>query len=186
MYKLSLNGDNIIFIDFDGPLLPARMHFAFPNCNIVKSEVDIESTWQDDHQKKRQIRFDPAIMNILNQLVEKADAKYVLSTNWTKYGTMGELQEILTLNGFLHAYSAIHEDWKTVKHKHWSRGDEISYWMSNHRNEVKGYLILDDDHSVLNHPHLDSKRVVLADFFEGVQWAQFFECFEIFGITDYK
>jgi len=183
MYRLSLDGTNVIFIDFDGPLLPARMHLVEPNRQIL---VDEECSWQDNHALKKQIKFDPVAISMLNRWLEKAEAKFVLSTNWTKYATMEELQEILSVNGLEGAYTAIHEDWKTVKHKQWSRADEISYWMSNHRGEISGYLMLDDDISIINHPHLDQKRAILVDFYNGIGWRQFFDGFEVFGITDYK
>ena len=96
------------------------------------------------------------------------------------------MQKILSGNGFDHAYTSLHEDWRTTKHKLWTRGEEISYWLSHYRGSIKNYLILDDDISVLNHPHLDPKKVILVDFFDGITWRQIFEGFEIFGIVDYK
>lgn len=184
MFRLNLTGDTIIFVDIDGPLLPARMHYAKANYDIVVG--DMECSWQDDIEKKCRIQFDPCIINALNKWVEEAEAKIVLSTNWTKYSTKEEMQKILSLNGFDHAYTAIHADWKTTKHKAWTRGEEISYWLSHYRGAIKNYMILDDDISVLNHPHLDPKKVLLADFFDGITWRQIFEGFEIFGIVDYK
>ena len=184
MFKLNLTGDSIIFVDIDGPLLPARMHYAKQNYGIVVG--DDECSWQDDFEKKCKIQFDPCAVNALNKWVEASGSKIVVSSNWTKYATKEEIQKILSVNGFDHSYTAFHDDWKTIKHKMWSRADEISYWLSHYRGEIKNYLILDDDISVLNHPHLDPKKVVLIDFFDGLAWRQIFEGFEIFGIIDYK
>ena len=124
MFRLNLTGETIIFVDIDGPLLPARMHYAKSNYDIVVG--DMECSWQDDIEKKCRIQFDPCAVNALNKWVEEAEAKIVLSTNWTKYSTKKEMQKILSGNGFDHAYTALHEDWRTIKHKLWTRGEEIS------------------------------------------------------------
>lgn len=186
MFKLSLTGTNIIFVDFDGPLLPARMHLVHPNNSIINLEKDPECKWQDDPVIKQKIKFDSVAISVLNDWIDKANAKIVLSTNWTKYSTREELLNLLSSNGLNNAEDIIHDDWKTVKHKQWTRADEISYWMSNHRGEISGYLMLDDDISIINHPHLDPKRAILVDFFNGIQWNQVFEGYEVFGIIDYK
>lgn len=184
MFKLNFTGDTIIFIDFDGPLLPAKMHYSKANYDIIIG--DLECSWQDDISKKKRIQFDPCAINAVNKWITASEAKIVLSTNWTKYSSKEELQEILAGNGFEHAYSALHDDWRTTKHRQWSRGDEISHWLSHYRGQIRNYMILDDDTSVLNHPHLDPKKVLLIDFYDGITWRQIFEGFEIFGITDYK
>ena len=179
----NLNGETIIFLDFDGPLLPARFHFIPPNNEILME--DYTGEYQDSHEKKLKIKFDPVAIHALNRWTEVSDAKIVLSTHWSKYATKEQLIEYLKNNGFLYT-DRIHEHWTTTKHKLWNRGDEISYWLSSHRGEIKNYLIFEDDFSVLNHPHIDPKKVILANFHNGISWEQIFEGFEIFGVTDYK
>ena len=184
MFNLTLTGDTIIFVDIDGPLLPARMHFTKANHDIILG--DVECSWQDDFEKKKRIQFDACIIYALNRWVEETEAKVVLSTNWTKYASKDEMQQILSINGFECVYTSLHQDWKTTKNKSWTRADEISYWLSHYRGKIKNYMILDDDTSVLNHPHLNPEKVLLADFFNGISWEQIFKGFEIFGLTDYK
>lgn len=181
MFKLTLAGETVIFLDFDGPLLPARMHYEEFNSTIM---FDDTMSWQDSHELKVKIRFDPVVISMLNRWVEQAPAKVVISSNWSKYASKEQIIEYLVGNGFKFP-DQIHEDWCLHKHKSWSRGDEISHWLSNHRGEIKNYLILDDDFSVLNTDRLDDKKVLFIDFFDGMSWNQIFKGFEIFGITDY-
>lgn len=178
VYIPNLNGDNIIFVDFDGPLLPARMHYEGFNSTVMFDPAD---TWQSSQEIKRKIRFDPGAVGALNQWIDAANAKVVISSNWSKYATREQIIEILVGNGFLYPES-IHEDWKTIKHKMWDRSDEICHWMSNHRNEIQNYIVLDDDESVVRNPRLDIEKVIFVDFFDGMTWKQIFQGFEIFGI----
>ena len=182
MYDLSLSGDVLLFLDFDGPLLPARMHYQEFNSTIM---FDPEASWQDDHKKKLKIRFDPVIMNVINGWVSQTDAKVVISSNWTKYATFQQICQILEVNGFKHTKS-IHESWKTTKLKSWSRADEIANWLFNHSGTYSNYLIIDDDNSVLNDDRIRKDKVLLIDFYNGLQWNQIFEGCEILGITEYE
>lgn len=178
VYTLKLGGENVVFVDFDGPLLPARMHYEGFNSTIMFDPAD---SWQDSHETKKKIKFDPVPIHILNCLVELANVKIVISSNWSKYATREEIAEYLVGNGFKYP-EEIHEDWKTTKHKMWDRSDEICHWLGNHRNEIQNYLILDDDESVVRNPRLDINRIVFVDFFDGLSWKQIFQCYEIFGI----
>lgn len=182
MYNLSLHGDVVIFLDFDGPLLPARMHYEEFNSTIM---FDPEASWQDSHAKKKKIRFDPVIISVLNGWIEQTNAKVVISSNWSKYATLQEISEYLSGNGFKHVL-AIHDSWKTTKLKSWSRADEIANWLFNHAGTFSNYLILDDDNSVLNDERIRKDKVLLIDFYNGLQWGQIFEGCEILGITEYE
>lgn len=182
-FKLAYPGETIIFLDFDGPLMPARMHYHEANAPYLFQGPD--HPWQDSHEIKKKLRFDPVIINVINKWVEISGAKVVISSNWTKYATFEELMEILEING-LQCGDNIHEQWKTTKLDSWSRSDEISHWLFNNMGNVQNYIIIDDDNVVLNDPRLDPKKVLLIDFYNGLTFHQIFEGCEILGITDYN
>ena len=181
MYKCSLTGDVVIFLDFDGPLLPGRLHYQEFNSTIM---FDVESHWQDDQALKRQVRFDPVMIHVLNRWIEHLDAKVVISSNWSKFATFEEICEILGANGFKHS-DKIHDQWTTTKIKSWNRADEIANWLFNNLGKFSNYIIIDDDASVMHDSRLNPKKVLLIDFNDGLSFSQIFEGCEILGIVEY-
>ena len=182
-FKTTYPGETVIFLDIDGPLIPARMHYHQDNAPFLTQGP--EHPWQDHHEIKKNLKFDPVMVSLLNTWVELTDAKIVMSTAWTKYATFEEMMEILENNGII-CGDRIHEQWKTTKLKSWSRSDEISNWLFNNMGKIQNYLIIDDDNSVINDHRLNPKKVLLIDFYNGMTFHQIFEGCEILGITDYS
>lgn len=182
VYNLTYPGDTVIFLDFDGPMLPARLHYEEFNSTIM---FDPTASWQDDMALKRQVKFDVVMVNLINRWIQEANAKLVISSNWTKYSTFEEICEILEANGIT-CIDQIHDCWKTTKLSLWSRAEEIAHWLFINRGTVQNYIIIDDDATVLNDQRLIKEKVLLIDFFNGITWKQIFEGCEILGITDYK
>lgn len=184
MYKCSLTGDTIIFVDIDGPLLPARMHYDQSNAKILLNPKYADVSWQDDIKLKKQIKFDPVMISLINTWVEAVDAKIVMSTHWTKYSSLTEICAILEANGINH--EALHENWKTTKLKCWTRADEIAHWLFDNSSTFSNYLIIEDDDTVLNDVRINPNKVLLIDFYNGIRFDQIFQGYEILGITDYN
>ena len=181
MYKCSSTGDTILFLDFDGPLLPGRMHYESYNSTVM---FDFEQKWHDDFEIKKHIRFDPVMINVLNRWIEHTDAKVVISSNWAKWSTFEQICVFLEGNGFAFCDN-IHEQWKTPRIPSWTRADEISHWLFNNLGQFSNYMIIDDDISVINDKRLYKSKVLLIDFNDGLSFKQIFEGCEILGITEY-
>ena len=178
---LVFDGDTIIFIDIDGPLLPARMHYQEDNINIIfKDEL-----WFNSPKLKCGIKFDPVMSCLLNKWCQVTEAKFVISSSWTKYSTLEELVIIFKNNG-IDIVPNLHKNWKTEKVHKWSRGAEIAQWLKENKGTVKNYLVLDDDDDVMSNEYLDKDKILLIDFFIGISFMQIFKGNEILGITDYS
>lgn len=173
--------DTVIFVDIDGPLLPARMHYDKSNASFI---FDHRQRWKNKFSVKRKVKFDPTMCYVLNKWIELSEAKIVLSTAWTKYTDFTEFEFIFGKNGI--QFNTIHDDWRTEKNLNGqTRGDEIARWLEEHQDSVSNYLVLDDDSTVLNHPKIRPTQVLLIDFLNGISWRQIFQGCEILGIVDY-
>ncbi|HXJ84412.1 MAG TPA: HAD domain-containing protein [Candidatus Methylomirabilis sp.] len=106
----------MIFLDFDGVLAPIRR-------------------WD------RYGELEPVCIQVLNEIVTRADADVVVSSTWRHGKTVAELQAMLAALGFT---GFVLDKTPTVEPSA-DRGDEISAWLAAH--EVKSYVII-DDHSV--------------------------------------
>lgn len=181
MYKGSVTGDVIIFLDFDGPLLPARMHYEEFNSTVMHEP---DQQWHDNFEIKKKIRFDPVMINVLNRWIAETNAKVVISSNWAKWSTLEQICVFLEGNGFKFCDN-IHDQWKTPRIPSWTRADEISHWLFNNFGKFSNYMIIDDDDSVMNDQRLDKEKVLLIDFNDGLSFKQIFDGCEILGITEY-
>jgi hypothetical protein len=134
----------VIFLDIDGVVAPIR-------------------------QWDRYGDFDPACIEVLNEIVARGGADVVVSSTWRYGKTVAELQEILDAAGF--AGSVV--DKTPVGTPGADRGTEITAWLAAH--VVSGYVIIDDHivagdlraHLVLTQPGrglqpADASRAVAA------------------------
>lgn len=134
--------DNILFLDFDGPLTNQRSFWAF----------DIP------HNRDMWTTADPVAIAILNQLSIYFDLKIVISSTWrlTSLTPTGlSAADSLRHWGFT---GNIHKDSVTVSSILGDRNSEILDWLSRHQDNVKNYASLDDlplkkyTNNVLVHP----------------------------------
>lgn len=147
----------IIFLDFDG---------------VINSESWMVSRWEefDDetiHRNYPLYEFSPELVSNLNEIIDKTDAKIVVSSTWRKRRTIQELQGILSMIGVkgevIDKTSVLGSiDGYTIP-----RGCEIQKWLKQegkfqrinwsadeqrkHMESaiVKSYVILDDDSDML-------------------------------------
>jgi hypothetical protein len=119
----------VVFLDFDGPIIPIMSHKTFRHL--------MEKAW-------------PPCIAALNRITDMTGAKIVLSTSWrwgknpptaveliTKWGATGEI---------IGQTPILETVWKPDS-KLWvevPRGREIQAWLDEHP-EVEKFVILDDD-----------------------------------------
>lgn len=155
----------IIFLDFDG---------------VLNSEMWYKSRFNELDRTQETgnypyYEFDPSLINNLNQIIEKTEAKVVVSSTWRIGRSVEDLQNLLNRIGFkgeiidttphFHAKGEDNEGNRigyTIP-----RGCEIDWWLKERgkfqritwsverQNEylekalVKNYIILDDDSDML-------------------------------------
>lgn len=125
--------ERIIFLDIDGVLNSAdyfeRTHDEREGIN--RSAADF---WQ--------WMFDPDAVTVLNTIIQKTDAKCVLSSSWRHAHTLADVRGLLKGRGFIG--SLIDKTPKRAPNPPYRRGNEIQAWLAEHP-EVKKFVILDDD-----------------------------------------
>lgn len=150
----------IIFIDIDGVLNHELWYQSKERNDRILALGDRDINDYGDY-------FSPYTMSLLNSLIEKTNAKVVVSSSWRSGRTNEELQELFNDNGFKgdiigqtpYLYFNCEESVGSAP-----RGAEIKAWfMLNediHKNNYT-YVIFDDDTDMLynqrnNFIHVDS------------------------------
>jgi hypothetical protein len=119
----------VIFLDIDGVLAPIRRWDRYGD-------------------------FDPACIQMLNEIVAGGGADVVVASTWRHGKTIAELQGMLRAQGF----AGCVVDTTPSDIAGGGRGDEIAAWLAQH--VVAGYVIIDDHadmgelstHLVQTHP----------------------------------
>lgn len=130
----------IIFLDIDGVM----------NCRatIVRADrITADGTsdgWHEQH-------IDPEMTARLNTLIERTEAKIVISSSWRALYSTRQIREILHRRGFKYPEVIIDS---TPRFREGERGDEIEAWMNGMYGRVcmgdrsalvDQIVILDDD-----------------------------------------
>lgn len=134
----------IIFLDIDG-VLNSYQEWV-PVAERMKSDL----VW-DLHD------LTPKYIERLNEIIEKTDAKIVISSSWRLQYSPHEIEDMLIFRGFK---GSVIDEIPLIAESGWmeqkprlekielngvinaDRGDEIQYWL-NH-NQVSNFIILDD------------------------------------------
>lgn len=178
------NGDTILFVDIDGPLLPFRLHYHPDNWELIqKKKANMHIPNAELFEIKRKLKFDPVMVHAINRWLDMTDGKIVFSTAWAEQFEKDQMLEIFRNNGI--DVSSVHNQWMTPRCLQWDRGVEISHWLAMNKGTVKNYMVIDDDPSVLNAPGVRKQKVLLIDLVNGLQYHQLWDGCEILGITDY-
>ena len=127
----------VVFLDFDGVLNDG------PFLRGIKSHG--ESRVHNAKEGWDWIAMvDPEKVERLNQIIDKTDCKFVVSSSWRIANTVEELQGYLDHHGFkgeLIGYTPA----KLTNHL---RGNEINWWLSGAKgkgHDVEAFVILDDN-----------------------------------------
>lgn len=131
----------IIFLDFDGVLLPDNQAVDQSNQGLTMSNY--LST----------VEFDRDCVLHLNALLLASHAEIVLSTSWAQGHSIGDLSNCLMRNGIdpghLFEYDDPSEKAYMTPRSSSSRSKQIEDWIAQHP-EVNNWVALDDDSSVLH------------------------------------
>lgn len=119
--------DKIIFLDFDGPMIPVRAMYLPENLKMMPA------------------KFDPCAVGMLNFLIDKSGAKLVISSTWASRGA-DFIATVLQLNGVrpvLHHVDS--NSWRTPrKRMSSSRAEEIKWWLSDYKGTYSHWVAIDD------------------------------------------
>lgn len=141
--------NKVIFLDFDGPMIPTRAYWL---PNQTRPIVSI---------------FDPVAVSLVNKLLEESQAQLVISSSWRNKG-LDTIKDMLTKNGM--DPSVLHEDWETPQKFSSQRIHDIKWWLDDHP-EVTHYVAIDDiDLDVEFVPN-----AVLAGAYEGFSFRNYLE-----------
>ncbi len=174
---------NYIFVDFDGPLLPGKMHLYDKNRKVV-----------DDFLKGGNPipYFDPIAVRMHNLWAKYGNAKVVFSTSWARTfrGTWQEceayLKRIMTENGFEGEF--FDEDLTTPKRMSSEHIHEITEWCYDNLKKGDKFIAVDD----ANLSFLDSEdckwktqgKWIEVKYNDGLTWKNFKDGCEFLGVNN--
>jgi len=147
---------NILFLDIDGPMIPARMYYDGIPKIITGKKADV---WM----------FDPLAVAMVNHLIDTFKIKLVFNTSHNALG----IDHILNFqyNGITR--SDYHDDFMTKYPLGLTkRMDAISEWLTRHP-EVTKWVVLDDW-------PIESDRAVLVDYNYGITLDNFEQLVKLF------
>lgn len=147
--------EKIIFLDIDG-VLNSQIYFKTGALKYRnKKEESEESMFKFNCRY-----FDIRNIELLNDIIEKTNAKIVYSSSWRKNHSVEELNRMMKTKGF--KYEAISstpvlsfEKQEGIENRSVPRGCEIKSWLESYRNKYNckmedlKYVILDDDSDML-------------------------------------
>lgn len=141
--------NKVIFLDFDGPMIPIRAY------------------WLPTQTKPFVSTFDPVAVSLINKLILDSGAKVVISSTWRTKG-FDAVVELLTRNGV--GPSNLHEDWATPAKLTSQRIHEIKWWLDDHP-ETTHYVAIDDETLDIDFV----PNAVQADTYEGFSLRNYLE-----------
>jgi trehalose-6-phosphatase len=125
----------IIFLDFDGPLVPFAKKYQKTRPAVVSKEA----------------------IACLNVLIKESGAKIVVTSSWRTHSTLEQLQTLLNKKWGV-VGEVVGKTSKSIVGS--NRGREIESWLVEHQGEVESFVILDDEDKGM-YPLID--RVVKID-----------------------
>lgn len=145
----------IIFLDMDGVLCTHRAFFAQGEFGIMRA-LDREAV---------------QLLNVLCEISDVEEVRYVLSSTWRKYNTREWMESHLKSFGWTGSF---HDDWAT-KSLNGIRGLEVNEWLSRH-SEVTNYVIIDDDSDFMEE---QKSHFVQTHVYDGISFDNFIRAVNI-------
>lgn len=136
----------VIYLDIDGVLNHTETGILQSSGSIIQ-QIDM-----DNEQGIADVMIESECMDVLNELVEKSEAKLILSSSWFHVFGLEKTERILKLGGLKHDLMDA-----TPRKMSSSRHHEISFSLHNYP-EITSYVIIDDIPKKLFYKHKD--RVV--------------------------
>lgn len=156
---------NIVFLDFDGPMIPQRAYFM------------------EGQTRPYVMKFDPCAVSLVNRLCEKTDAQIVVHSSWrrahTHIAAVPDLRTHMREQGLLEVY--FHDDLFCPIHETGtsSRWNDITQWMN--KNEIPTqYVIIEDEICPNSYKEL-KEHMISVDFNEGFTWERYETALYRFG-----
>lgn len=161
---------NYIFVDFDGPLLPGKMHLFDANRKAVAAFMAGEDVMPI---------FDPAAVQMHNLWAKHGNAKVVFSTSWARHvrtwqETEAYLKRVMRYNGYTGEFA---DDCVTPKRLSSSHIHEIQEWCYDNLKPEDRFIAVDDaDLSFLANDQCSwhaQARWIQCNYNDGLTWKNF-------------
>jgi hypothetical protein len=148
----------LVFLDIDGVFTSSRVHYA----HNASYEM-----WA---------RFDPVAVDFMNKIHDRYPVEFVLMSTWknfidtTSFQVEHWVQSAFANSGFR---GVIAKPWKTDPDESWinqrglDRGDEVKLYLEEHAQDVKDFILFDDNAYNFN-TALGKRRLVQTDAEEGL------------------
>lgn len=140
--------NRIIFLDWDGPMIPVR-------AILLPTQTQPYSI------------FDPIAVSMINVLLELSGAKIVISSTWAMKGLVA-CRHTMERNGLNPIH--LHTDWRTPRKLSSYRINEIHWWLEEHP-ETTHYVAFDDE-------YIDKEKLpgyVRCSAYDGISYQNFLE-----------
>lgn len=142
--------NKVIFLDIDGPL-------ATDEC-FLKTEMKFGV---------RLYKWNEKCCDVLNEILNETGAEIVLSSDWRKFFTMDQLDEIFKMNNIVKSPIAVtdQDKYKMSSHGEIDRIYQIDRFLKN--NSIKSWVSVDDmdlkSDIVTNFVHVETEFGLGAD-----------------------
>ena len=172
---------NYIFVDFDGPLLPGKMHLFDRNRKAVAAFTQGEDAIP---------YFDPVAVQMHNLWAKHGNAKVVFSTSWARHvrkweETEAYLKKVMRENGYTGDFA---EDCITPKRNSSAHIHEIQEWCYDNLKPEDRFIAVDDANlSFLEHEHCiwyKQGKWIKVDYNNGLTWQNFKDGCEHLGVDN--
>jgi hypothetical protein len=133
-----MSGDNVLFLDIDGVILPGRvLHSPANAACLVRAKRDglglVETVLS--------LTFDADAIGYINDICRQTNARLVLSSDWRYRVGFEATREKLYREGLDDRHW--HDHWDLPGIDGSSKGADIARWLPQHR--PSRFVILDDD-----------------------------------------
>lgn len=131
--------DKIVFLDFDGPMVPFELKY----------------------KKRRPALVSRGAVILLNSLLQYTGAKIVVTSSWRAHSSVEALTACVRKWGVEHDVL----DKTPVIGNGTTRWQEIAAWLDDH-SDVESYVIIDDEAVIISGAE---ERLVMVDAMKGLQ-----------------
>lgn len=154
---MKTNASYLVFLDVDG---------VFTSARVEMSDAQYPYLWS---------KFDPVAVEFMNRIHDKHDVEFVLSSTWRDNLKMDDNSLIWVITAFRNAgfRGAFAPTWKVnpedepVMLYQKGRAHEIKHYIENYTNNLKDYIIFDDNDYGFDSV-LGVKRLVRTDTDNGI------------------
>lgn len=189
---------NVLFLDFDGVLNSGAFFHANrgleaapitsreallaasapPNASLYSISPQMRGVLTDEHVLVNDLRqLDSDKVLLLNEIVQTAQAKVVISSAWRKAYSLEGLRWLLNSHGFQGEVIGVTPEMAGMKTGQvLVRGHEIKAWLDVQKTPITSFVCLDDD----NDSGPVYERWVRTDFQVGLTKAEVSEAIYLF------